>query len=349
MTDWIDLRSDTITRPTPAMRKAMAEAEVGDDVFGEDPTVRRLEERACELFAKPAAVFVSSGTMGNQASIGAHTRHGQELICDDRSHIMLYEMGMAAQLSGCLARSVATADGRLSWADIQAKLRGPSDHYRGVGLIAVENTHNAGGGLAYHLDALREIQAGARAAGVPVHMDGARVFNAATALGVPVSEIAATVDSLTFCLSKGLGAPVGSVVVGEVDFIDEVRLIRKGLGGGMRQAGVIAAAGLVALEETPPLLATDHANAQVLADRINELDGLALDGPPPQTNLIFFKPTPDSGLTVDDVRERLKKQGVLASGGGGRLRLVTHRDVSVEACRRAADALASVVGAGAAA
>lgn len=341
----IDLRSDTVTKPTAAMRRAMAEAEVGDDVFGEDPTVRRLEETAAEMLGKPAAVFVASGTMGNQASIAAHARPGQEILGDDRSHIVLYEMGMAAQLAGCLVRAVRTESGQLRWDQIAERLRGPSDHYRGTGLIAVENSHNMAGGTVYSLERLGEIAAGARAAGVPVHMDGARVFNAATALGVPARAIADKVDSVSFCLSKGLGAPVGSVVVGEADFIEEVRLMRKGMGGGMRQAGVIAAAGLVALQEAPPLLADDHARARMLAERIAALSELELDGPLPDTNIVFFRPTAESGMTPNEVRERLKGLGVLVSGGKDRLRLVTHRDASADDCRRAADALAQAVGA----
>ncbi len=325
------------------MRKAMAEAEVGDDVLGEDPTVRKLEECAAERMGKPAAVFVPSGTMGNQAAIHAHTRPGQEIICDDRAHIVLYEMGMAAQLSGCLLRPVPTSDGLLSWTDIEARLRSPSDHYRGTGLIAVENTHNMAGGRVYPLERLQEIGRRAREAGAPTHMDGARVFNAAAALGVTTAEIAATVDSLCFCLSKGLGAPVGSVVVGETDFITEVRLVRKGLGGGMRQAGVIAAAGLVALEETPPLLAADHANARMLAERISALNGVSLDMPEVETNIVFFRLSEQVGLTPAELRGRLRAEGVLISGDAARLRMLTHRDVSREQCEQAAAAITAAI------
>lgn len=339
----IDLRSDTVTRPSPAMWKAMAAAEVGDDVLGEDPTVRRLEELAAQRMGKPAAVFVASGTMGNQASIQAHTRPGQEIICDDRAHIVLYEMGMAAQLSGCLLRAVPTADGLLSWEDIEARLRGPSDHYRGTGLIAVENTHNMAGGRVYPLERLREIGRRAREAGAPTHMDGARIFNAATALGVEPCAIAATVDSVCFCLSKGLGAPVGSVVVGQADFIAEVRLVRKALGGGMRQAGVIAAAGVVALDETPPLLAADHANARLLAERIGESAGAELETPQVQTNIVFFRLSEQAGLTAAELRGRLRDEGVLISGAGDRLRMVTHRDVSRAQCERAAEAITAAL------
>ena len=343
MSGLIDLRSDTVTKPTPAMRRAIAEAEVGDDVLSEDPTVNRLEEKAAEIMGKPAAVFVASGTMGNQAAIGAHTSPGQEIICDDRSHVVLYEMGMAAQLSGCLLRTVSTSRGILSVEQIEARLRTSSDHYRGTGLVTLENSHNMAGGTVYPLERLTEISAAARRAGIPVHMDGARVFNAAEAAGVSVREIAATVDSVSFCLSKGLGAPVGSVLVGSKDFIEEARLYRKGLGGGMRQAGVIAAAGIVALDETPPLMAQDHANARLLAERIIELPELELDGPPPETNIVFCRPAEGSSLSPAEIRARLKEQGVLVSGDATRLRMVTHRDASAEDCRRAADAFAAAV------
>ena len=230
MSEPFDFRSDTVTKPSPAMRKAMADAEVGDDVLGEDPSVNRLEARAAELLSKPAAVFVPTGTMGNQAAIKAHTNPGEEIVCDDRAHIVLYEMGMPAQFSGCLIRAVETQHGLLSWADIQPRLRPASDHFRGTTLIEVENTHNMAGGRVYPLELLAEIGEKAHARGVNVHMDGARVFNAATALGVPVAQVVESVDSVSFCLSKGLGAPVGSVVVGEADFIERVRLVRKALG-----------------------------------------------------------------------------------------------------------------------
>jgi threonine aldolase len=333
----VDFRSDTVTKPSPAMRKAMAEAEVGDDVLGEDPTVNRLEERACELLGKAASVFVPSGTMGNQSALKAHTNPGEEVVCDDRSHIILYEMGMPAAFSGLLVRAVPTANGLLSWADIEPRLRPASDHFRGVTLIEVENTHNMGGGCAYPLEVLSEIGAKAHARGVKVHMDGARVFNAATALGVPVARAVEAVDSVSVCLSKGLGAPVGSLVVGEADFIERVRLVRKALGGGMRQAGVIAAAGLVALEETPPLLAADHANARYVASEFANLSGLVVENPIPETNLVFFRTAGE--LSVGELRERLRRRGVLIGGNASRMRVVTHRDVSREACEFAVAAM----------
>lgn len=326
----IDFRSDTVTQPSAAMRSAMANAEVGDDVLGEDPTVRRLEERAMELTGKQAAVFVPSGTMGNQAAIAAHTRPGQEIICDDRMHIVLYEFGMPARFSGGLVRAIPTPDGLLQWDDVQQRLRGESDHYRGAGLIVVENTHNMAGGRVYPLERLDEIGRGSRAAGVPLHMDGARVFNAACALGVEVERIARAVDSMCFCLSKGLGAPVGSVLVGSADFVAEARHARKALGGGMRQAGVLAAAGLVALEETPPLLPEDHRNARFVAEALAEIPGLAVDLVAVETNIVFVE-TPQAPA----LRKRLAAEGVGVSGSDSRLRLVTHRDVDRSQCERA--------------
>ena len=322
MNEILDFRSDTVTKPSPAMRRAMAEAEVGDDVFGDDPTVRALEQRAAELLGKAAAVYVPSGTMGNQAAIAAHTRPGEEIVADDRSHIVLYEMGMAAQFSGCMMRAAATPDGLLRAEDVEARLRPPSDHYRGTSLVCVENTHNMAGGRVYPLDRLREIAAVARRRGVRMHMDGARVFNAAAALGVPVAEVVAEADSVSFCLSKGLGAPVGSVLAGETEFVERARLVRKGLGGGMRQAGVIAAAGLVALEETPPLLPADHANAKYIARQLGEMSGVAMETPEPETG---------------ELRERLRRRGILVTGSADRIRMLTHRDVDRAACERAVD------------
>ncbi|MCB1018982.1 MAG: low specificity L-threonine aldolase [Acidobacteria bacterium] len=337
MDSTIDFRSDTVTKPSPAMRRAMAEAEVGDDVMGEDPTVRKLEERACELLGKPAAVFVPTGTMGNQAALKAHTNPGEEIICDERSHIVLYEMGMVAAFSGCMTRTIASPDGLLSWASIEPRMRRGSDHYRGVTLIEVENTHNAAGGRIYPLETLAEIAAKARPWGAKVHMDGARLFNAAAAMDVSPATIVESVDSVSFCLSKGLGAPVGSVLAGEEDFIERARLVRKGLGGGMRQSGVIAAAGLVALDETPPMLPCDHENARYIAAAFANMDKLAVENPVPETNILFFRTVGE--LSEEELLERLRRRGVLALMSGGRIRIVTHRDVSRKQCEEAVDAV----------
>ena len=233
----VDLRSDTVTRPTPEMRRAMAEAEVGDDVYGEDPTINRLEHRAAEVLGREAAIFVPSGTMGNQIAIKIHTRHGQEVICEERSHIFNYEMAMLAAFSGCIARPIAAADGILSWAEVKKRIRPKTYYISQTGLVALENTHNMAGGTVYPTEVANEICDAVHDAGLPVHLDGARIFNAAAALDKPAAEITRKFDSVMFCLSKGLGAPVGSLLVGSRSFIEQARIYRKALGGGMRQGG----------------------------------------------------------------------------------------------------------------
>ncbi len=337
----VDLRSDTVTRPTPEMRRAMYEAQVGDDVFGEDPSVNALEERGAAIAGKEAAVFVPSGTMGNQIAIAVHTSPGQEIICEEHSHVVLYEMGMLARLSGCVARTVATTDGRLDWESVRPRVRGSSDHFRGTGLVEVENTHNYAGGRAYSMESLAQLRAGTRAAGLAVHMDGARVFHAAAALGVPVREIAATADSLTFCLSKGLGAPVGSVLTGSRAFINEARLARKALGGGMRQAGVLAAAGLVALERSPANIPAVHADAKFLARELAAIPGIAIDPAAVETNIVFYD-VAGTGLSAKQFVGSLRESGVLALAlGPTRIRMVTHQDVNRADCEKAAAAIKS--------
>ncbi len=337
MTSIADFRSDTVTRPTPEMRRAMAEAEVGDDVFGEDPTVNQLEARAAEILGKEAALFVPTGTMGNQTAIKAHTQPGQEIICDDRSHVVLFEMGMPAVFSGCLIRGVPTSDGILSWSDVAARLRYPTDHFQGTGLVVIENTHNMAGGTVYPLATIAEIAENAHAAGIQVHMDGARLFNAAAAMGYSVRDAVAPVDSVCVCLSKGLGAPVGSVLAGTAEFIGRSRRIRKALGGGMRQAGVIAAAARIALEDGPRQLPESHADAQYLAAAIREMDGVELLFEV-QTNILFFRPS-RPGVSAASVASGLKQRGVLVIAMGDRIRLLTHRDVNRADCERAVAAL----------
>ena len=342
---FIDLRSDTVTKPTPAMRRAMFEAEVGDDVYGEDPTVNRLEERAARILGKPAALFVPTGTMGNQTAIRTHTRPGQEIICEDRSHIVLYEMGGPASLANCLTRTIATEDGLLDWAMISARVRGAGDHFQGTGLISIENSHNVAGGRVYPQKTIAEICEKAHADSVPVHMDGARIFNAAAYLGITPAEVAEPVDSVMFCLSKGLGAPVGSMLAGSADFIKEARRVRKGLGGGMRQVGVLAAAGLTALDESPDKIPDDHANARYLAEALVEMPGLAIDPALVETNILFFD-CAGTGMTAGELSGRLKEAGVLANGlGGTRMRLVTHHDVSREDCEGAIAAMREILSA----
>ena len=335
---WIDLRSDTVTKPTPAMRAAMADAEVGDDVYGEDPTVNRLEARAAEVFGREAAIFVPTGTMGNQIAARLHTRHGQEVICEARSHVLDWEMAMVAAFSGCVPRTVAGERGILTWEAIR-KAIAPKIYYRApTGLVWVENTHNMAGGTVTPLDVLEGVWAGAREAGLPVHCDGARVFNAATAASKTVAEMTSGFDSVMFCLSKGLGAPVGSMLVGSRQFIDEARGVRKALGGGMRQAGVLAAAGLIALEEMPKRLHEDHANARLLAEAVALCAGATIDPASVETNIVIFE-LPNGGDAAAVVRG-LKEDGVLASAiGPHAVRLVTHFDVDRVSCERAAEVL----------
>jgi threonine aldolase len=343
----VDLRSDTVTKPTPAMRRAMAEAEVGDDVYGEDPTVNRLEHRAAEVFGKEAGLFVPTGTMGNTIAVKLHTQHGQEVICEARSHVFNYELAMMAWFSGCVARPIHTEDGILAWDDIRREVRPLHPHYAPTGLIEIENTHNMAGGSVYPAEALNEICDGAHELGLKVHLDGARVFNAATFLCRPVAEITARCDTVMFCLSKGLGAPVGSLLVGTAEAMARGRLYRKRLGGGMRQVGVLAAAGLIALEEMPARLGQDHENAQFLAGALSRMAGIQVPHKV-QTNIVVFD-IGGTGLAAAEFSARLKSRGVLINGiGGTRMRLVTHLDASREDCERALTALAEVA-AGAAA
>lgn len=332
----IDLRSDTVTKPTEKMRRAMASAEVGDDVYAEDPTLNRLEERAAEIFQKEAALFVPTGSMGNTIGVKVHTNHGEEVICEARSHLMDWELSMMAWFAGCLARTVASANGILSWNQIDGALRVKTPHNAATTLICLENTHNMAGGTVYPQAAIDEICGEAHGRGLKVHMDGARIFNAATAMGTPVSRITRDVDSVMFCLSKGLGAPVGSLLVGTGEAIRPGRHFRKRLGGGMRQAGVLAAAGLIALEESPAKLQEDHTNARWLAGRLAELPGIGIDPARVETNIIIFAISA-LGTTTAEFSKRLKERGVLANGiNETDMRMVTHSDISRGECERAA-------------
>jgi threonine aldolase len=338
----IDLRSDTVTRPTPAMRRAMAEAEVGDDVYREDPTVNRLQERAAEIFNREAALFVPSGTMGNQTALKIHTKPGQEVICEARAHIYNHEMGMMGAFSGVVPRTLLAEDGIMTWTQIAPLIRGRSDHYAYTGLIELENTSNLAGGSVYPPEVSDEICDRAHERGLPVHLDGARIFNAAVALGRSVADLTRKFDSVMFCLSKGLGAPIGSMLVGSREFIEEARLIRKMLGGGMRQAGVLAAAGLVALEESPKRLHIDHENARFLAEGLAEIPGIKIDPAKVKTNILFFDVSA-TGLSAQEVSNRLAAQGVLANGSGPTtIRMVTHCDVDRAGCERALQVLRKV-------
>ena len=343
----IDLRSDTLTRPTAEMRAAMAAAEVGDDVYGEDPTINRLEARAAEIFGREAAVYVPTGTMGNQIAIRLHTRPGQEIVCESRSHILDWEMATAASFSGCLIRPVVAPRGILTWAHIEPVIFAKGSTFRAsTGLIEVENTANLAGGSVTPLAVLEEIWAGAKKRGLPVHLDGARIFNAATTLGGDVFENVRTLtsgfDTIMFCLSKGLGAPVGSMVVGSKDAIAEARVYRKALGGGMRQAGILAAAGLIALEKMPLRLHEDHANARMLAETLAGLPEVEIDPAAVQTNIVVFSLR---NRTAAEATAALKSHGVLMSTVGPKsVRLVTHHDADAAACRRAAEVLKTVLG-----
>src|SRR5438105_10149487 len=284
----VDLRSDTVTRPTPEMRRAMAEAEVGDDVYGEDPAVNRLEKRAAEIFGKEAALFVPSGCMGNLIAIKVWTHHGDEVICEERSHVNLYELASMSAIAGCMPRVARGEDGILTWYQIEAVIR-PKIYYDSqTALVCLENTHNMAGGTLYTAKQIANICNHAHAVGLKVHLDGARVFNAAVALGVEVAQIASNLDSVMFCLSKGLGAPVGSMVVGSHAFIEKARIYRKMFGGGMRQVGVLAAAGRIALEESPKRLAVDHQNAQRLAEGIAQIPALHIDPKTVKRNIVIF-------------------------------------------------------------
>ena len=341
----IDLRSDTVTKPTPEMRRAMAEAEVGDDVYGEDPTVNRLEELAAEIAGKQAALFVPTGTMGNTIAVKLLTEHGQEVICDSRAHMLDYEMSMVAWFSGCLLRTIQTADGILSWDKVKRLIKPVNPYSAPTGLVEIENTHNMWGGNVYPLETVHEICEGAHDRGIKVHMDGARIFNASQATGTPVHEIAAPADTVMFCLSKGLGAPAGSIVAGPANLIAKGRLYRKRLGGGMRQVGVLAAAGIVALQDSPKKLAADHANARFLAEGLARIPGIQLDPNKVATNIVVFDvsatPHPPAAISV-----LMKRHGVLMNAINDRqVRAVTHYDVTREDCAHALAAMAEVVSA----
>lgn len=341
----IDLRSDTVTRPSQAMRAAMAAAEVGDDVYGEDPTVNRLQELSAEIFEKDAALFVPSGTMGNQIAVKVHTIPGQEIVIEERGHILNYELGASAIFAGVTIRPVRSADGSgiLTWPEVAAVLStdGIYDHTQ-TGLLCLENTHNLAGGTVMSAEHCAELCDNTHSAGIAVHMDGARIFNAAVASGRSVAELTRHCDSVQFCLSKGLGAPVGSVLVGSKEFIDEARIWRKRFGGGMRQAGILAAAGLVALEESPKRLHEDHDNARRLAEGIAQIPGIAIDAKTVETNIVIFDIS-GTGKSAAEIVGRLKDNGVLAIGFGSNIRFVTHLDVSQDEIETVIAALGSAL------
>jgi threonine aldolase len=341
----IDLRSDTVTRPTPAMRRAMAEAEVGDDVYGEDPTINRLQELAAHMLGKEAGLFVASGTMGNLAAILAHCNRGDEVILGDKAHTFLFEAGGISALGGVHSCQLPNQpDGTLEIGAIRAAIREEDDHHPVTRLISLENTHNRCGGVALSVDYTRQVKALAEEYGLLLHLDGARLFNAAIALGVSAKELAEPADSVTVCLSKGLCAPVGSVLCGSEAFIRQARRIRKQLGGGMRQAGVLAAAGIVALETMVERLAEDHARARRLAQGLSSVPGLILDAGTPHTNMVYLSLDETIPLSAEQVVERLAERGVKVGAVGPRqFRLVTHYWIDDEAVDDAIEAFGQVL------
>ena len=338
----VDLRSDTVTRPTPAMRAAMAAAEVGDDVYGEDPTVNRLQSRASEIFQREAALFVPSGCMGNLLAIMGWTQRSNEVICEQRAHVNLYELASMSAIAGVMPRTVPAPGGILTWELIEPQIREKIYYDSQTALVTLENTHNMHGGTVYPTAVAEDVCERAHAAGLRVHLDGARIFNAAVALGKSVAEITRKFDSVMFCLSKGLGAPVGSMLLGSQEFIKQAHIRRKMLGGGMRQAGVLAAAGLIALEESPKRLHLDHENAQHLAKGLAAVKGIALDPAQVVTNIIIFD-VRATNRTAAEVCEQLAAKRVLCSATDKySVRMVTHCDVDRAGIDAALAAVAQV-------
>jgi threonine aldolase len=339
----IDLRSDTVTQPTPEMRQAMYRAELGDDVYGEDPTVNRLEQMAAERMGKEAALFVVSGTMGNLVALLTHCRRGDEVILGDRSHTFLFEQGGMAALGGIIPHTVPNQpDGTMRLEDIEGGIRGDDVHFPRTRLICLENTHNVCNGTPLTVEYTAQVAQLARDRGLQVHVDGARVFNAAAALDVDVRELVRDVDSVQVCLSKGLCAPVGSLVCGSAEFIAEARRARKVVGGGMRQAGVLAAAGIVALEQIADRMGEDHARAKRLAEGLAGIPGL--DVGPAVTNILYFGLTEAVSKTPEEVVAGLAERGVRVLGRvGGRFRAVTHHWISDEDVERTIQAMREVI------
>jgi len=338
----IDLRSDTVTRPTAAMRRAMAGAEVGDDVLGDDPTVAALERRTAELLGKPVAVYMPSGTMTNQVAIRAHTEPGDEILIEGDGHSYFYEGGGPAALSGVTCRLLRGERGIFTGEAVRAALRPRNVHFPRTKVVCVENTHNRGGGSVWPLDRVAEVAAAAREADLAMHLDGARLWNAAVASGAAEADYAAHFDSVSVCFSKGLGAPVGSALAGEVGFIDRARRFRKLLGGGMRQAGVIAAAALHALEHHRSRLQEDHDHARALARGVAGLPGVQIDPETVRTNIVIFGV---SGMPAAELVGRLGDAGVrVLATGPDTIRAVTHLDVDAGQIDRAVEAFADVLG-----
>ena len=340
---WIDLRSDTVTRPTPEMRRAMAEAEVGDDVFGDDPTVNALQERSAEIFGKEAGLFVPTGSMGNQVCLGALAKAGEEVVCEAGAHFLHYEGGSVSAHLGLMMRPLPGDAGVIGAEAVAGAIREGNEHNPHTAVVAIENTHNAAGGRVFPLATAQAISEVCREKNVSMHIDGARIFNAQAATGTPVKEWAVLADTVTFCFSKGLGAPVGSMVVGDADVIAVARRLRKRLGGGMRQVGVIAAAARVSLETGPDRLHEDQANARLLAEGLAELHPEAVDLSGVETNMVYLNLAPFD-TTGAEVAAKLREKGILTLGQGDQLmRLVTHRDVTKADCEKALKVLSSVL------
>jgi len=344
--DYIDLRSDTVTKPTPEMREAMAEAEVGDDVYGDDPTLNRLEELAANILGKEAAVFVPSGTMGNLIALMVHCQRGEEVIVGTRSHIYLNEAGGMSALGGIMPNPIPNQnDGTLALDDIQASIRTEDVHHPITRLICLENTQNACGGIPLSLEYMQQTSELAHSHNLYLHIDGARIFNAATALNVDVKELAAPADSVMFCLSKGLSSPIGSILVGTKKFIARARHIRKMLGGGMRQVGIIAAAGIISMERMTKRLGDDHARAKRLASGLRNISGIVLDEDTPYTNMVYFNLAEHVSFDERAVCEKMSKYGILVDWAGPRrFRLVTHYWVDDQAVRKTIEAFRVVLG-----
>jgi threonine aldolase len=339
----IELRSDTFTRPTSGMRAAMQAAEVGDDVFGEDPTVNRLEERVADLLGKEAALFVPSGTMSNQIGVRCHTQPGDEMLCDVNCHIYNYEAGAAVVLSGVSPRTLDGEYGILDVSHLEGKIRPINDHMVRTRLVCLENTHNRGGGRIFPLAKIQAIRAWTQKHGLALHLDGARLWNAVAATGIPIRTWADEFDTVSVCFSKGLGAPVGSALVGPHAFITRARRVRKLFGGGMRQAGVLAAAALYALDHHRERLTEDHRNARTLAEAVGDTPGLRLSPPDVQTNILIIDVDRDLG-TAADVQRTLQEHGVqVLTTGPQQLRAVTHLDVSSAQTERAADVIRKAI------
>jgi threonine aldolase len=344
MAEVIDLRSDTVTRPTAGMRAAMNAAELGDDVFGEDPTVNRLEERVAQLLGKEAAMFVPSGTMSNQTAVKAHTQPGDELLCDTNCHIYQFEVGGAAQLSGVTSRTIDGEYGVLDVSQFEGKVRPINDHLVSTRLVCLENTHNRGGGRVFPIEKIAAISAWAWKNGLIMHLDGARLWNAIVASGIKAGEWGKHFDTVSVCFSKGLGAPVGSALAGPRAFITKARRIRKLFGGGMRQAGVLAAAALYALDNHVERLAEDHRNARLIAQAIADTPGLQLDPPEVETNILYFHIDKELG-TAKDIAGSLKSNGVRVHPTGPQtIRICTHLDVSAAQAERVAETIRRTVG-----